>query len=106
MISKSKQMVSKTSLSLKGRVGVGLAYIDNIGDKVIERYIGYRMKRLIKKADKLREKTGTQFFVVKINGKISLMSKREFKWKRQHGVFPKSFTADNLKKISYYYTRT
>lgn len=82
-----------------------LEKIDHLGQTVIEIYIGWKIKKLIKRADRLREKTGTQFFVVKISGRIRLMSKREFKWKRQHGVFPKNFTSDNLKKISYYYTR-
>ena len=83
-----------------------LEYIDKTGSGIIERYVGYRMKRLTKKADRLREKTGSQYFVIKWKGHIRLMSKREFKWRRQRKQFPKNFTADNLKKIAYYYTRT
>lgn len=83
-----------------------LNYIDKLGQAVIEKYTGYRIIRLKRKADKLRETTGIQFFILKYKGRIRLMSKREFKHLRQHGVFPKSFTADNLKRISFYYTRT
>lgn len=82
-----------------------LAYVDSLGAGAMERYTGWRIKKLKKKADKYREKSGTQCFVVKVNGRLRVLTKREFKWKRQRGIFPKNFTADELKKISYYHTR-
>lgn len=91
---------------LKNAISKSLNYIDNLGQSVMSAYIGWRIKRLTKKADRLREETGTQIFVVKIDGKIRLMAKSEFKWKRQHGQLKRNFTAEHLKKISYYYTRT
>jgi hypothetical protein len=67
---------------------------------------GWRVQRMKRQADRLREATGVQMFVVKMNGKIRLISKREFKYMRQHNVFPTNFTAENLKRIAFYYTRT
>lgn len=64
-----------------------------------------RIKRMKKKADKLRDLTGSQHFIFLHKGKITCRSKRWFKLMHQHGVFPKNFTADNLKQISYYYTK-
>ena len=67
-------------------------------------WIGWLLKRLKKKADKLRETEQSQMFVVKLDGKIRIISKRWFKHQRQKGIFPKSFTTDKLKKVSFYYT--
>ena len=67
--------------------------------------IGYKIKRLKRKADKYREVYGSQMFVLKYEGRIRTISKRWFKRQRQIGKFPKSMTSDDLKKISYYYTR-
>jgi len=74
-------------------------------DKLRQYYIGYKIKRLINEADKCRDKYGSQMFVLKYEGRIRTISKRWFKRQRQIGKFPKSMTSDDLKKISYYYTR-
>ncbi|MCL1821938.1 MAG: hypothetical protein FWG22_03850 [Prolixibacteraceae bacterium] len=68
-------------------------------------WIGWRVERMKRKADRLREATGSQMFVVKMDGKIRIVSKRWFKDKRQRGMFPKHFTAERLKRIAFYYTR-
>jgi hypothetical protein len=61
--------------------------------------------RLIKrKAYRLHKKYNCQVFVVKFKGKITIISKYQFKQMRQHGKFPINFTAAELKKISMYYT--
>ena len=67
--------------------------------------IGYKIKRLKHKADKYREESGSQMFVIKLEGHIRIISKRWFKEQRQPGKFPKTMTSDDLKKISFYYTR-
>ncbi|HEY5507168.1 MAG TPA: hypothetical protein VIK29_00750 [Paludibacter sp.] len=74
-------------------------------NELIRYYIGYKIQRLKRKADKYREESGSQMFIIKDEGKIKLISKRWFKCQRQHGKYPKSMTLDDLKKISYYYTR-
>jgi hypothetical protein len=75
-----------------------------IWTKVKQLWIGYKIKRLKREADRLSERTGAQIFIVKIQGKMTFLSKPCFKEMRQRGMFPKDFTAENLKKISYYYT--
>lgn len=67
-------------------------------------WVGWHITRMKKKADKLRITEKSQMFVVKIDGKIRIISKYWFKKQRQRGKFPKSFTSDKLKKISFYYT--
>jgi len=74
-------------------------------DKLKQYYIGFKIKRLKNKADKYRDKYGSQMFVLKYEGRIRMISRRWFKHQRQIGKFPKSMTSDDLKKISYYYTR-
>ena len=74
--------------------------------EIKQMWVGWKIKRLKKQVDRLREETGVQMFVVKWQGKMRVISKRDFKYMRQRGMFPKTFTADNLKRISLYYTRT
>jgi len=62
------------------------------------------LKRLKRRAERLRKLTGSQVFVVKIKGKVTLLTKKQFKEMRAKRVFPKEFTADSLKRISLYYT--
>ncbi len=62
----------------------------------------YLLKR---KADKLSRKTGIQHFIIKWCGSIIIINKQQFRHNRQRGLFPKQFTADNLKKIALYYTK-
>lgn len=64
-----------------------------------------RMNCFKRKADRLREITGIQHFIVMMQGKFTIVSKKWFTDQRQHGHFPKTFTAENLKKISFYYTK-
>ncbi|WP_060828080.1 hypothetical protein [Tannerella forsythia] len=60
------------------------------------------MKR---KADRLARKTRDQYFIVNVNGNAQIMSKKQFKYMRQRGAFPLSFTATQLKQIALYYTK-
>lgn len=60
------------------------------------------MKR---KADRLARKTRDQYFIVNMRGKAQIMSKKQFKYMRQRGAFPLSFTATQLKQIALYYTK-
>lgn len=60
------------------------------------------MKR---KADRLACKTRDQYFIVNVNGNAQIMSKKQFKYMRQRGAFPLSFTATQLKQIALYYTK-
>jgi hypothetical protein len=59
---------------------------------------------LKRKAMRLHRKYNCQMFVVKFRGEILIISKKQFKQMRQHKLFPKTFTAENLKKIALFYT--
>lgn len=67
-------------------------------------YIGYKIQKLKTQADKLHIKHNDQQFVLMFKGKLTIMSRQYFKYQRQHGQYPLSFTVADLKKISYYYT--
>ncbi len=86
-------------------INVVTIYFANLFQEWREHQIGLKITKLKKQADKLREQTGSQMFVLKWDGKIQIISKRWFKKERQKGTFPKNFTADKLKSISFYYTR-
>lgn len=62
----------------------------------------YLLKR---KADRYAKRYNTQFFIVKLHDKIVLISKNGFRELRHKRVIPLSFTANELKKIAFYYTR-
>lgn len=62
------------------------------------------IKRLKRKALRLHKKHNCQVFVVKLNGKITVLSKYQFTQLRQRGKIKKSFTAQELKRIALYYT--
>jgi len=64
-----------------------------------------RIFLLKRKANRLARKTGVQHFIVKFGGEVTIMSKSTFKYMRQHGYFPLSFTATELKNIALYYTK-
>lgn len=57
-----------------------------------------------KKAFRLHKKYNCQIFVVKVKGQINIMSKYQFKNKRQKGKIALKYTATDLKAISLYYT--
>ena len=56
------------------------------------------------KANRLARKTRRQYFVVAFGGKIQIISKQDFKNMRQNGIFPKDFTAEQLKQIALCHT--
>ncbi len=60
----------------------------------------FRTRRLYRQAQALANQLRCQVFCVKINGRIAFLSKERFKELRSKGVFPKSFTAIQLKDIS------
>lgn len=64
-----------------------------------------KLYRLKNKANRYAKRYNTQFFIVKLNGKIVLIGKKGFKTLRKKGVLPLSFTANELKKIAFYYTK-
>jgi hypothetical protein len=74
-------------------------------NKIKKFFFILRLMALKGRAKRLARRTGVQYFIVRIKGNITLMSKTQFKYCRQKGVFPKAFTADNLKKVSLYYTK-
>ena len=76
--------------------------IDSITTTIKNYVWTIRMKLYIRKANELRKKTGIQQFIVINRGKVTIINKQWFKQNRNK--FPKNFTADNLKKIAYYYT--
>lgn len=62
------------------------------------------VRRVKRKAMALHRKHNCQIFVVKVNGKLTPISRFQFKTMRQSGRFPKNFTAADLKKIALFYT--
>ena len=72
---------------------------------LIKRLVTSIVFRIIKrKAFKLHKKLNCIVYVVKIEGKVRIISKPEFKYLRQTGIFPLDFDADDLRKISLYVT--
>ena len=57
------------------------------------------------KANRLAKQTGFRHYIVKWRGRIIIISHTQFKRNRQKGLFPKSFTAVELKQICLYYTK-
>ena len=74
--------------------------------KVKNYYWVLNMKLYKRKADRLHKITGSQFFIIMFQGKITIVSKEWFKEQRQQGKFPMNFNANNLKAISYYFTKS
>ena len=63
------------------------------------------MFRLIKRrAFRLHKKYNCQVFIVKMQGKVKIISKYQFKNMRQRGIFSKKITATELKSMALYYT--
>ena len=60
----------------------------------------FRTRRNLRRAQNLANRLGCQVFCVKINGRVAFLTKDYFKELRSKGVFPKSFTAVQLKDIS------
>lgn len=60
------------------------------------------MRRLRKTADALHRSTRETHFVVRVNGHITIISKSRFKYLRQRGVFPRQFTAGQLRQQAFY----
>lgn len=66
----------------------------------------YKLWILKKTANRLSKKWKQPYYIVKWKGEIILLSKSEFKYNRQRGLFPKSFNAVALKEISLYCTKS
>lgn len=66
--------------------------------------VGWHITRLKKKAERLRVSEKSQMFVLRLNGRIRIISRKWYKENKRKGVFPKHFTVDDLKRISFYYT--
>lgn len=62
------------------------------------------MRRLKARAMRLHRRHNCQYFVVKLFGKVRLISRQGFKDLRQHKKIPLSYTILDLKRISYFYT--
>jgi hypothetical protein len=72
----------------------------------VKRYLTIFKIWLLKiKANNLYKQTGVQQFIVKWYGKTIIINKAQFKQLRQKGVFPITYTAVELKKISLYHTK-
>lgn len=65
----------------------------------------FRTRRHYRRAQALANRLGCQVFCVKINGRVVLLTKRYFKELRSKGVFPKNFTAVQLKDIALFTVR-
>jgi hypothetical protein len=74
-------------------------------NKLKHYWLVFKIWRLKHKANNLYKETGIQHFLVKWQGEIIIINKLQFKQKRQKGLFPITFTAVELKKVSLYYTK-
>lgn len=63
------------------------------------------LKRRKKQADSLRESTNLQHYVLKLNGKIRILSARRIRLMRKNGLLDKSLTWKKLNEIALYKTR-
>lgn len=62
----------------------------------------FKICRLKAKARKLAKTSKVDHYVIMWLGKPEILSRDGFKYLRQRGVFPLSFTAANLKEIAIY----
>ena len=72
--------------------------------KIKDYWWTFKLMLLKRQADKWTAKYGVQHFIVKLDGKVTIITKDWFKENRRKGKFPKHFTANNLKEVAYYYT--
>ncbi len=79
--------------------------IRNINARMRRFTLAIKLMVMKRKADRLARKTGKRFFIVNMGGQARILSKAQFKHMRQHGLFPLSFTAAELKKIALYDTK-
>ena len=85
-----------------------MKYLDMIKqllNKIKDIIFMLKMRQYKKKADKIAVMTNVQQFIIMLNNKISIVDKKWFTDNRQHGVFPKNYTATELKKTAYYFTK-
>lgn len=59
-----------------------------------------RYRRLYRLTRETADRLNERIYCVKYNGKVQLISRSEFKSMRAKGIFPKSFTAVELREIS------
>ncbi|MDR2423374.1 MAG: hypothetical protein LBD59_01445 [Prevotellaceae bacterium] len=72
----------------------------------IEKIAGFLYIVYLKhKADRLEKRLKTPHYIVKWCGKVIIISHAQFRYNRQKGLFPKSFTATELKAIALYCTK-
>ncbi len=60
------------------------------------------LNRIIRRARIMHRNGGGQVFVVNVCGRATIISKAQFRDMRQHGQFPLSYTAADLRQIAIY----
>lgn len=72
----------------------------------LKRLIGvWKIFRMKRKARKLAKKTCVDHFIIKWLGQPEILSYDGFTLMRQHNVFPKNFTATQLKQKAIYHAK-
>jgi hypothetical protein len=85
-------------------------YANQVLDRIALLYLYFKklltilaIRMIKRKARKYAKKYKCQVFVINHQGHIRLITRRKFKWLRQHGIFRKEMTAKELKESSLYY---
>lgn len=81
--------------AIKQRLNAALLTVKKIAD-------AWKLRRIIKQAERLHKQGHGQQFVVNVGGNATVISKQQFKDMRQHGLFPLSYTAKELRNIAIY----
>ncbi len=75
-------------------------------NKIKRWFFNRKLKRFIRKANKLRELTKHKYFVILIIGKLVIVRKSDMKKSIREGKFKKGITINILEKSALYITTT
>ena len=81
--------------AIKQHLNTALLTVKKIAD-------AWKLRRIIKQAERLHKQGKGQQFVVNVGGKATIVSKQQFKDMRQNGLFQLSYTAKELRNIAIY----
>lgn len=62
----------------------------------------WMLNRIIRRAMIMHRNGGGKVFVVNVCGRATIITKAQFRSMRQHGQFPLSYTAADLRRIAIY----
>lgn len=77
-------------------------YLNTLVATLIRYREAWLLSRIIRRARIMHRNGGGQVFVVNVCGRATIISKAHFRDMRQHGQFPMSYTAADLRRIAIY----